>query len=120
MFTAIGFHSSLARGKQINFLAANRNNAPKNQTGSGIYTSTGVLASWSSLSPSTHLITATVPVKPKKYNVDWNAFAIEKQKDVPMKNDTVQKIIFFDKFTVVTGSQVIYNSFSFVLLILCV
>ena len=81
--------------------------------------STGVLASWSSSSPSTRLITAVVPVKPKKYTVDWNAFAIEKQKDVPMKNDTVQKIIFFDKFTVSTGPQVIYIFISFVLLIPC-
>ena len=107
LFSAVGFHSSLARGKQINFLAANRNNAAKNQTGSGIYSSTGVLASWSSPHlPATHLVTAEVPVRPAKYQVDWAAFATEKQKTVPMLNETFEKMIFFDKFTVVSGSQV--------------
>ena len=121
LFTAIGFHSSLARGKQINFLSANRNYAAKNQTGSGIYTSGGVLASWSSSSssPSTRLITATVPVKPHKYNVDWTAFAIEKEKDVPSQNKTEEKIIFFDKYTVATGSQVLTISSMFFFLIPC-
>jgi hypothetical protein len=106
LFSAVGFHSSLARGKQINFLAANRNNAAKNQTGSGIYSSTGVLASWSSPHrPSTQLVMAEVPVRPAKYKVDW---ATEKQKTIPMMNETFEKLIFFDKFTVVSGYQVIH------------
>ena len=107
LFSAVGFHSSLAGGKQINFLAANRNNAAKNQTGSGIYSSTGVLASWSSpYVPSTQLVMAEIPLKPAKYQVDWAAFATEEQKTVPLMNETFEKLIFFDKFTVVSGSQV--------------
>ena len=38
--------------------------------------------------------------------MDWAAFAKEKQKTVPMLNETFEKMIFFDKFTVVSGSQV--------------
>merc|ERR1712243_81949 len=60
--TAIGFHSGLARGSQINYLAANRKYAPKKQGGSGIYTTEAVVNSWSGSKPSSsHMILAEIP-----------------------------------------------------------
>ena len=106
LLSAVGYHSSLARGKQINFLSANRNYPVKNQTGSGIYSSTGVLASWTSPDvPATHLVTARVPVRPSKYEVDWAQFAREEGDNIPAKEETFQTQIFFDNFTAVSGSQ---------------
>lgn len=87
--TAVGYHSSLARGKQINFLAANRSHGfcycqglrersrhcrnfpPKHASGSGVYSSAGVLASFTSHGADTesHLVLASLPVTPVRWEI---------------------------------------------------
>ena len=107
LLTSLGFHSSLARGEQINFLAANRNFPTKNQTGSGIYTTNGTIASWTSPSlPSTHLTVADVPVVPLTYLVDWPSYVDKIGPTIAANNDTFEMEMFFDTFTVINGSQV--------------
>ena len=96
MLTSLGFHSSLTRGEQINFLASNRNFPVKNQTGSGIYTTTGTIASWSSpASPSTYLIVADVPLVSSKYEVNWAEYVNKIGPTVPSKNNTFALEMFF-------------------------
>ena len=107
ILTSLGFHSSLAKGEQINFLVANRNFPQKNQTGSGIYTTNGTITSWTSPEyPSSKLITTDVPFAPLKYAVDWGEYVKKIGPTIPARNDTTPQKIFFDTFRVVNGSQV--------------
>lgn len=104
LFTSLGFHSSLARGAQINYLASNRNYPAKGQTGSGIYTTDGVLASLiSPLLPISRLLTARVPVSPNKYPVSWPARASSLPPLAPLPSHPW--IVFHDTFNGVEGSM---------------
>ena len=107
LFTSLGFHSSLAKGLQINFLVANRNFWQKNQTGSGIYTTNETIASWRSPhKDSSHLVIADVVNNPFKYNVSWGSFANKIGPILPTNTETFPVVIFFDQFQAINGSQV--------------
>ena len=89
--TAIGFHSGyhialfmrnfyelimficlgLARGAQLNYLAANRHYPPKQQGGSGVYSSSGVVATSSSVVGSS-MVMAELPVTPLRCGEEVN------------------------------------------------
>jgi len=117
--TAVGFHSGLARGAQINYLASNRKYLPKRQGGSGIYTSTGVINSWnkwdkfddsSSFLKGSHMILAKLPIKPTNFRVDWSQFAREESKRIPELKNTSESEIFFDKFKIAAGENIITSN----------
>ena len=66
LLSAIGFHSSWARGMGVNFLASNSHVPSLGNTGSGIYSYTGAKAFYRSLSENGCLLIATLPASRRK------------------------------------------------------
>ena len=70
LLTAIGFHSSWARGTGVNFLASNSHVPSLQNAGSGIYSYNGAKAFYRSFSENGFLLIATLPVsRQKRVNV---------------------------------------------------
>ena len=67
LLSAIGFHSSWARGMGVNFLASNTHVPSLRNTGSGIYSYTGAKAFYRSLSKNGSLLIAALPVSRRKH-----------------------------------------------------
>jgi len=85
-----------------------RNNPTKGQTGSGIYTSDGVLTSF--LNPtfnSTKLLTAKVPVAPVRRKVAWSSLALSLSTLSPMTPESEAWLVFNDNFTSVRGEKLV-------------
>ncbi len=83
---------------------------PSGQTGSGIYTTGGVLASWtSSTYPQTRLVMADIPVSPARRKVDWSRSATSLSPLVPIARDVVSQVYFSDIYSTAVVSTSGYH-----------
>lgn len=98
LFAAIGFHSSWARGMQVNFLAANSHVPQYLNTGSGIYTPNGAKAFYRSLSANGSLTIASLAKKPKRKQENTTVSNTENRKPVNVDKDSYYSDLFGDLF----------------------
>jgi len=92
-----------ARGLQVNVLSANVLDAPKWNSGSGIYSSNGHLVYYHDLSPQSSgaLMIADLDIKPQKRTVNWSQYATENADNFPSSEDMFQEIVYDDLYNLV-------------------
>jgi pantetheine hydrolase len=98
LFSAIGFHGSWARGMEVNFLAANSHLPPSLNTGSGIYSPTGVKKYYRSMSGNGSLSVAALPKRPRNTLRNMTAVNIEKVKQTKTNEDSFYSKLNRDPF----------------------
>ena len=99
LFAAIGFHGSWARGMEVNFLGANTHVPRLLNTGSGIYSPTGVKKYYRSLSSNGSLSVAALPRDPKNFPHNISVVKAEKrQRRDTWSGDSFYSDLFGDLF----------------------
>lgn len=98
LFAAIGFHGSWARGMQVNFLSANSHVPEYLNTGSGIYSPSGVKKYYRSLSANGSLSVATLLKSPKDGQSGMSVVNAEKRQQVDTSEDSFYSDLFGDMF----------------------
>lgn len=98
LFAAIGFHGSWARGMQVNFLSANSHVPEVLNTGSGLFTPTGVKKYYRSLSVNGSLSVATLPKSPKDRPSGAPVVNAQKMQEVNAGEDSFYSDLFGDLF----------------------
>lgn len=98
LFAAIGFHSSWARGMNVNFLGANTHFPAFLNTGSGIYSPSGAKKYYRSLASNGSLSIASISKKPKRNLHNTTASNPEKRQPVKLYEDSFYSDLFGDLF----------------------
>lgn len=98
LFAAIGFHSSWARGMEVNFLGANTHVPMFLNTGSGIYSPNGARKYYRSMSANGSLSIASLPINPKSGLRNISAVDTEEMQVMENDGDSFYSDLFGDLF----------------------